>query len=29
MMSADSSNQTLREAVPLGIAGYIIEPLQI
>ena len=29
MMSADSSNQTLREAVPLGIAGYIIKPPQI
>ena len=29
MMSADSRNQTLREAVPLGIAGYIIKPPQI
>ena len=29
MMSADSSNQTLRESVPLGIAGYIIKPPQI
>lgn len=25
-MSADSSQQTLREAVPLGIAGYIVKP---
>ena len=29
LMSADSSNQTLRESVPLGIAGYIIKPPQI
>lgn len=29
IMSVDSSNQTLRSAVPLGIAGYIIKPPQI
>jgi CheY-like chemotaxis protein len=29
MMSGDTSNQTLRESVPLGLAGYIIKPPQI
>lgn len=29
MMSADTSHQTLRESVPLGLAGYIIKPPQI
>jgi CheY-like chemotaxis protein len=29
MMSADTSSQTLRESVPLGLAGYIIKPPQI
>ena len=29
MTRADSSNQTLREAVPIGIASYIIKPPQI
>lgn len=29
MMSADTSNVTLKEAVPLGIAAYIVKPPQI
>jgi response regulator of citrate/malate metabolism len=29
MMSAYSRNQTLRESVPLGVVGYIVELPQI